>query len=96
MPKDIPVMVFSDGIEWCKEQELFQDDRFIFAEGNNTGVDLCLQSLCTYHIIANSSFSWWGAWLAKSDKIIAPKKWFSGNCIDKSVKDMEFGNWKWI
>jgi hypothetical protein len=33
MPSDIPVMIFSDGIDWCKEQELFQGDRFIFAEG---------------------------------------------------------------
>lgn len=76
LPKDIPVLVFSDGIEWCKEQEVFRGERFMFAENNNTSVDLCLQSLCAYHIICNSSFSWWGSWLAKSKKTIAPSKWF--------------------
>lgn len=93
MPKDIPVMVFSDDIEWCKEQEIFKDDRFIFSEGNNTGVDLCLQTLCTYHIIANSSFSWWGSWLAKSKRTVAPKKWFDGPYIGYDTKDLYLSNW---
>jgi hypothetical protein len=93
MPEDIPVMIFSDDIEWCKEQKLFQGDRFIFAEGNNTGVDLCLQSLCTYHIIANSSFSWWGSWLAKSKKTVAPKNWFSGPYTDKDTSDLYLPEW---
>ena len=94
MPSDIPVMVFSDGIEWCKEQELFKDDRFIFAEGNNTGVDLCLQSLCKYHIIANSSFSWWGAWLAKSKKTVAPRIWFAGPDSSKDLSDLYLPEWE--
>ena len=96
MPDDIPVMVFSDGIEWCREQELFQGDRFIFAEGNSTGVDLCLQSLCEYHIIANSSFSWWGAWLANSKNVIAPKKWFAGEYIEHDMRDLYISHWKII
>lgn len=93
MPDNIPVMVFSDGIEWCKEQELFQNDRFIFSEGNNTGVDLCLQSLCTYHIIANSSFSWWGSWLAKSKKTVAPSNWFAGPDKSKDLSDLYLLDW---
>ena len=93
IPENIPVMIFSDGIEWCKEQEIFQGDRFIFAEGNNTGVDLCLQSLCTYHIIANSSFSWWGAWLAKSKKTVAPSIWFAGPDASKDLSDLYCPEW---
>ena len=93
MPEDIPVMVFSDDIEWCKEQELFQGDRFIFSENNSTGVDLCLQFLCTYHIIANSSFSWWGAWLAKSKKTIAPSTWFAGPNASKDLSDLYLPEW---
>ena len=93
MPSDIPVMVFSDDIKWCGEQDIFQGDRFILSEGNNTAVDLCLQSLCTYHIIANSSFSWWGSWLAKSKKTIAPRNWFAGQNKDKDVSDLYLPQW---
>jgi len=39
--------------------------------------DMHLMSLCTHHIIANSSFSWWGAWLGEKGKIIAPQRWFT-------------------
>ena len=65
---DLPVLVFSDDPEWCREQDIFGDDRFAVAEGNSTDCDLCLMSMCKYHIIANSSYSWWGAWLARVSK----------------------------
>jgi len=93
MPNDIPVMIFSDDIDWCKGQKLFKEDRFIFSEQNGTGIDLCLQSLCSYHIIANSSFSWWGAWLAKSKNVIAPKNWF-GPPLKHDTKDLFLDGWK--
>ena len=92
----IPVFVFSDDPSWCHEQELFSDDRFLISDGNATEFDLCLMSLCTYHIIANSSFSWWGAWLAKSKKIIAPKNWFSAECSNKSIQDVPFGDFTFL
>ena len=93
---DLPVIVFSDDPEWCNEQEFFSSDRFAVSEGNATDADLCLMSLCKYHIIANSSFSWWGAWLGKSEKVIAPKNWFGGDCVNKSVEDMVFGNFEFL
>ena len=92
----IPVFVFSDDPSWCHEQKLFSDDRFLISDGNATEFDLCLMSLCTYHIIANSSFSWWGAWLAKSKKIIAPKNWFSAECSNKSIQDVPFGDFTFL
>lgn len=92
MPSDIPVMIFSDDIEWCKNQELFKGSRFNFSEGNSTGIDLCLQTLCTHHIIANSSFSWWGAWLANSKKVVAPKNWF-GPPLIHNTKDLYCEDW---
>lgn len=92
LPPDIPVLVFSDGIDWCKEQEVFSGDRFTFSEENSTSVDLCLQSLCTYHIICNSSFSWWGSWLAKSKKTIAPARWFGGDY--KQDYDLYLDGWE--
>tara|TARA_Y100000287_G_scaffold3875_1_gene3270 strand:+ start:453 stop:1313 length:861 start_codon:yes stop_codon:yes gene_type:complete len=95
--EDTPCFVFTDDIDWCKEQSFFKQDRFLFNEDNGrypyqnrdgTGqlqntllpqVDLCLMSLCSGAIIANSSFSWWGAWLQNGrGNVIAPnpEKWF--------------------
>jgi hypothetical protein len=96
MPSDIPVLVFSDDPFWCQDQEIFAPDRFFISQGNSADVDLCLMSMCDYHIIANSSFSWWGAWLADSKQIFAPKNWFGAECIGKSVEDMKFGEWTWL
>jgi len=79
LDRNYPVLIFSDDIEWCMKQELFKNSRFKFSSGNPNHVDLCLMSQCKYHIIANSSFSWWGAWLAQSDSVIAPKVWFGDN-----------------
>ena len=93
---DLPVLVFSDDPEWCREQEIFGDDRFAVAEGNSSDCDLCLMSMCKYHIIANSSYSWWGAWLAKSEQVYAPKNWFGGECLDKEVDDIPFDNFTFL
>lgn len=71
--------VFSDDIPWI-QANLLIDHPIVFVT-HNQGVksyeDLRLMSHCQHHIIANSSFSWWGAWLnPQADKIvIAPKKW---------------------
>ena len=75
-PGQLPVIIFSDDPEWCKQQPLFAGDGYIVSENNDSGTDLCLMSMCNYHIIANSSMSWWGAWLAKSKHVVAPKNWF--------------------
>ena len=48
----------------------------MISENDDGYVDQCLMSMCSDFIIANSSFSWWGAWLADSAKVIAPKVWF--------------------
>ena len=102
-PDDIPVFVFSDVIEWCKEQEFFQPDRFIlsetldeFADGQRVPwIDLCLMSMCTDAIIANSSFSWWGAWLIDNPEktVIAPKKWFGSQFDHYKMDDLIPEGW---
>ena len=72
-------LIFSDDIVWCKNN--FVGDKFIFIEGEEDYIDLWLMSLCNHNIIANSSFSWWGAWLNKNNNktVIAPKNWFGPN-----------------
>jgi hypothetical protein len=85
------VMILSDDIDWCKEH--FKGNRFKFSLSNNQFIDLCLMSLCDYHIISNSSFSWWGSWLAKSKKTIAPSKWFTGDYSHWNTKDLYRKDW---
>ena len=68
-------VAFSDDIQWCKDN-LPSD--FLIPESQSMFHDMCLMSMCDAHIIANSSFSWWGAWLAdNSIQVIAPKNWFA-------------------
>ena len=93
---DIKVIIVSDDPDWCKNQSLFESDRFLVSDSKNNIIDMCILSLCKYHIIANSSFSWWGAWLGDSEKVIAPSNWFADSCASKSVKDMEFSDWTWL
>jgi len=98
-----PVIVFSDSVDWVKEQEFFSGDRFLisepedkYADGSFTPyADLCLMSLCSHAIIANSSMSWWGAWLISNpDKqVIAPKMWFGPAYADKDTTDLYYPNW---
>ena len=90
---DREVIIFSDDTEWCKEQELFTDDRFAVAEGGNQYYDMCLMTMCDDFIIANSTFSWWGAWLGNRGKVIAPKKWF-GETLGHDTKDLYCKGWK--
>jgi len=82
--------LFSDDIEWCKEN--FKGDRFVFMETSNPYLDLYLMSRFKNHIIANSSFSWWGSWLSDSQKTIAPLKWF-GPMLPKKTSDVYCHDW---
>jgi hypothetical protein len=73
--------IFSDDIGWVKDN-LKTDYPCQYIEhnqGSESYNDMHLMSLCRHHIVANSSFSWWGAWLNPNpDKIIiAPEKWFA-------------------
>jgi hypothetical protein len=72
------IVVFSDDIEYCKQLKLFKQFKDIMFVQATDVEELYLMSDCNFHIIANSTFSWWGAYLnQKEDKIvIAPKKWF--------------------
>ncbi len=82
---DREVIIFSDDPEWCLQESTFDNDRFLVSETKNQYLDLCMMTLCSDFIIANSSFSWWGAWLAANEnkKVIAPSKWF-GPPLDQS------------
>ena len=90
---NLNVIIFSDDSQWVKNQDFFESDRFLVSDGGDTYIDLCLMTLCKYHIIANSSYSWWGAWLSKSEKVISPKNWFSGINSHYNTKDIYCNDW---
>ena len=82
---------FSDDPEWVKNE--FSDLKIEVVEGNDKRpwIDIFLMNQCKHHIIANSSFSWWGAWLSQRDgKIIAPKKWFTNG---DTMEDLIPNDW---
>jgi len=95
---DAVFFVFSNDddwtIQWCKEQEHKYNMRFVAVTDTPEELgylDMYLMSRCRHHVIANSSFSWWGAWLnEKTDKkIIAPAKWFNNqDCYDIYTSEM--------
>lgn len=92
--KDVKFVCFSDDIKWCKLHFSFIDNVY-YSESDNPYVDLCLMSMCDHNIIANSSYSWWGAWLnINLNKIVyAPKKWFGQNYSHHNIEDLLPKNW---
>jgi Glycosyl transferase family 11 len=78
--------VFSDDPAWVREQlKMPHSMKIVDHNGPEHGYeDMRLMSLCNHHIIANSSFSWWGAWLnSRQDKIVlAPKRWLNNSDVD--------------
>ncbi len=87
--------VFSDDTEWAKDS--FGDNKnFSMVDINSadTGYeDMRLMSLCKHNITANSSFSWWAAWLNNNNEkiVITPRKWF--NTSDRDIKDLLPESW---
>lgn len=90
--------VFSNDIEWCKQNLPFNDCDSCVYITNNTGVDsykdMQLMASCKKLIIANSSFSWWAGYLNEYGKIIAPEKYFTDN--QRFNNDIYPENWERI
>jgi hypothetical protein len=86
--------VFSDEPEWCIKN-LKMDKKNHVVQGNTTIEDLYLMIRCKHHIIANSTYSWWGAWLnTNPDKIvITPDIWFIGAKIKVNETDLIPPDW---
>ena len=89
-------IVFSDDVQWCNDYMRRFNVNYRMVDWNNgkdSYQDMYLMSKCKHNIIANSTFSWWGAWLnANPDKIVvSPSKWTTESEMNYSIK-----NWKFI
>jgi len=89
---DVKFIVFSDDTNWCNK--MFRDG-FLIIKNNSDIEDFILMSFCNHFIIANSSFSWWSAWLSKSEgkKVIAPLEWFGPGLKHYITKDLYPAGW---
>ena len=93
---NINYFIFSDDIEWVKENLAIQNAIYIDSkEKRIPHEDIYLMSLCKNNIIANSSFSWWGAWLNQNENkmVIAPKRWFADDKLESQSKDIVCESW---
>ena len=91
-PFDV-ALVFSDDVAWCKDT--FTDPRFVFPEEKDY-IEIYLMSKCDKHIVANSSFSWWGAWLSSRTQVIAPKRHFGEALNNTKDSDIYPESWNRI
>lgn len=84
------IVVFSDDISWCKDNII--SEHIYFSENNSNHVDMCMMTMCDHNIIANSSFSFWGAYLNQHQNkiVICPKMY-----IGLSDQIHQFINYNW-
>ncbi len=86
-------VVFSDDIDFCKQFFSGTGYDIRYSSGTTEIEDLYLMSNCKHNIIANSSFSWWGAYLNRNGGIvIMPRQWFTNDCVDS--RDLSVPGWK--
>ncbi|MDX2173402.1 MAG: alpha-1,2-fucosyltransferase [Bacteroidota bacterium] len=92
--KDLELFIFSDDIEWCRQRFDFKLPKHFIHHTYEACWDMFLMSNCKHNIIANSSFSWWGAWLNQNPNkiVIAPKNWF----VDKTLNTDDLIPREWI
>jgi hypothetical protein len=101
MKKKVPnakFYVFSDNMDWCRDNLGFCELIYIDwnpSTGKGNHYDMQLMSLCKHNIIANSSYSWWGAWLNNNPEkiVIAPKVWFNKKYCSFDTIDIVPDTW---
>lgn len=92
---EVCFLVFSNDMDWAKQNLQFSQGEFVdWNTGKDSWKDMYLMTQCNHHIIANSSFSWWGAWLNQKEnkEVIAPSVWFH----HQETPDVYCEGWKII
>jgi hypothetical protein len=100
--KNPQILVFSDDVEWCKVNAIFNEDTtYVDTSVYDSGyvrshyIDLCLMSQCHHNIMANSTYSWWGAFLNKNKdaKTVVPKEWWGWRNKTNSEEYLRLDHW---
>jgi hypothetical protein len=94
---DTQFFIFSDDLTWAKANLPYQDKLILIESSDSKDAvvqELELMTHCQSHLIANSSLSWWAAWLSKNDSVICPKKWT--NDLAMSWDDLLPAHWQRI
>jgi hypothetical protein len=94
--RDAKFFVFSDDIQWCRDT--FKGEQFFLVDcntGEDVHLDMFLMSECKHNIIANSTFSWWAAWLNGNQQkmVLTPDQWFSEGCVEHDMNDILPEQW---
>jgi hypothetical protein len=91
----IKYLIFSNGMEWVKEN--FKLDNCVYVEGLDRFKDMCLMTLCDHNIIANSTFSWWGAYLNQNlnKKVVCPYNYLNYIPLNDIINGKYFPS-EWI
>jgi len=94
LPQHDILLIMSDDINWCKENIKLPNSVFVDPSKYWDHEGIWLLSLCDHFIISNSTFSWWGAWLSKTNNkiVISPDTWF-GPDVAEDPKDIWCDNW---
>ena len=91
--------IFTDDFEWVSNNMKIYFPKMVLVETNNSDLfcwrDMYLMSICKHQIIANSTFSWWGAWLNSNVNkvVVAPKQWFANEDLNNATLDLIPNNW---
>lgn len=94
---DLKYFVFTDDADWARRNFIPEYPEALIVEGNvgaDSWKDMALMTFAKHHIISNSSFSWWGAWLSENSGIkIAPKNWFNPEKVNFDIHSIVPENW---
>jgi len=90
------ILIFSDDIKWCKAN--LGGENVFYSENNSNYVDMCMMSMCDHNIIANSTFSWWGAYLNqnKNKKVVCPMQYIGPSDIHHQFINRNYYPKEWI
>ena len=93
---DLPIIVFTNDKDWVSKSQFISDRDYVIADFKDYGHDMYLMTKARYFIIANSSFSWWGAWLSQAQQVFAPMEWFGPKLAHQDTSDLYPESWKLI